>query len=499
MTSLKRPSAGLLILVTLAACRPAEKPPAPPAPAVEEIPVTTSSEEALAAFHEGQQAMDVGRVQEANAHFERAAALDPGFAYAYLNVANTAASAQEFNDALERAAASLEGKSEGERLLVEINRTFFDNDAERRMELAKTLVETYPKSPRAWLTLAGMQGGLNQHQAARESLARALELAPDFIATHYAIWGSYLFNEPKDFARAEQAMLRGLEIAPDEAKVHECLGDVFRAMQELEKARQAYSRAIELDPSWSVASLKKGHVNSFLGRFEEARADYDAGVGGAREQNRITYANYRAFTHLHAGDPRGALAELAELVQAADEAGIPEDQVFGAKIFTLSNQARIALHHDLLDDAEEVLTRRAAVMRANAERVGDDDFSRQQEANILWWDAELAARRGDLETARARAEAHRALLADDRNPRRFEGYHGLLGLIALLEGDHAQAVKEYRKANLNGIGVKYHLALAEEGAGNHEQAKKLFREVAEWNFNSVDFALVRRDALSKLE
>ena len=31
-------------------------------------------------------------------------------------------------------------------------------------------------------------------------------------------------------------------------------------------------------------------------------------------------------------------------------------------------------------------------------------------------------------------------------------------------------------------------------AGNGEEAKRLFAEVATWNFNSVGFALVRRDA-----
>ncbi len=45
--------------------------------------------------------------------------------------------------------------------------------------------------------------------------------------------------------------------------------------------------------------------------------------------------------------------------------------------------------------------------------------------------------------------------------------------------------------------IRYHLALAEEGAGNSAEAKKLFREVSEWNFNSVGFALVREDAAAK--
>ena len=117
---------------------------------------------------------------------------------------------------------------------------------------------------------------------------------------------------------------------------------------------------------------------------------------------------------------------------------------------------------------------------------------------MLLWQSQLAARRGDYEAALGKAEEHRALLEEDNNPRRFEGYHGLLGLVELLRGNYSEAAEQLAKSDLNEIYVKYHLALAEEGAGDAEKARQLFREVAEWNFNSVGFALVRKDALAKI-
>ncbi len=497
MSATTKLARGLMILTMLTGCRPAE-PPAPAAPVIEEIPVTTSSPAALADFERGRELLDVGRDQAANALFEAAIAKDQGFAYAYLNIAGTAASWQEFSDNLRLAAANLEGKSEGERLLVEILRTVFDNDAEKRIQLSRLLVEQYPRSPRAWLMLARMQGDLNQHQAARESIRQALELDPSSKAACVALWASYLFKEPKDFARSEQAMRACLELDPDEAKLHENLGDVYRAMQQLEKAGQMYTRAAEIDPSLSAVYIKKGHVNSFLGNFEQARADYDLGVAGAKEQNRILYANYRAFAHLHGGDPGASLEELAGLLAGAEEGGIPEEQVAGAKIFTLSNQATIALHHGFFTDAKKILAELTAVVRTNAERVEASEFVRLQEANLLLWQARLAARMGDYETARTIAEDHRKLLENDNNPRRFEGYHGLLGLIELLQGNGSEAALLLRKSDLNSMYVKYHLARAEESAGNAEEAKRLYKEVAEWNFNSVGFALVRKDALARM-
>jgi hypothetical protein len=58
-------------------------------------------------------------------------------------------------------------------------------------------------------------------------------------------------------------------------------------------------------------------------------------------------------------------------------------------------------------------------------------------------------------------------------------------------------MEAYKQANLNNIYVKYQMALALDGAGNQAEAKKLFREVSQWNFNSVTFALVRKEAIQR--
>ena len=500
MNHLRKPLPGLLValLPFLVACQDPEQ---VLEPQVDEIPVTTASAAALADFSRGQAAMDVGRVQEANVLFESAVAKDPAFAYAYLKIAETASSTREFSDNLGKAQAHTAGKSDGELLLIEIVSTYFENDMEKRNRLARALVEKYPSSPRAWLVLAGVQSGQNQQRVARESLQRALKLDGSFKAASFATWESYLFKEPKDFARAEEAMRRCLEAGvegAEAAKVHENLGDVYRATNQLENAREAYSQAADLDPTLAAAHIKKGHVSSFIGRFDEARADYDAGLTVAKGPNRITFANYRAFTYLHADDPQAALAELTGLVKEADASGLPVDQVVDAKIFTLSNQVFIALHHALVAEAEEFLDQLAAAMRANAEMTGDADFSRLQEAGILLWEGRLAAVSHDFETALAKAEEHRTLMASDNNPRRFEGYQGLLAVIEALRGEPRAAAEHFEQSDVHMTYFKYHLAVAKEAAGDVEDAKALFKEVAEWNFNSVGFALVRRDALSRL-
>ena len=79
----------------------------------------------------------------------------------------------------------------------------------------------------------------------------------------------------------------------------------------------------------------------------------------------------------------------------------------------------------------------------------------------------------------------------------MENYHDLMGLIHLEQGDYDKAVEHYRQANLTIMYTKYHLAKALDGAGNKTEAQKLFNEVGAWNFNSVGYALVRKDAIQR--
>ena len=79
----------------------------------------------------------------------------------------------------------------------------------------------------------------------------------------------------------------------------------------------------------------------------------------------------------------------------------------------------------------------------------------------------------------------------------MENYHDLLGLISLSQKKYGEAVAEYRKADLTNMYTKYHLALALQGAGQADEARKIFKEVGSWNFNSAGFALIRKDALAR--
>src|SRR2546425_304033 len=202
MSSMHRPLLAVATCILLSSCGASPPPPGARDRAALDgvtsgimgIPVTTSSADALNHFLQGQRELDLARNFEALDHFKRAVAADSTFAIAYLNIANTGNSLDEFKTNLARAEGLAAGASEAEQLQIEIARKGLENDASGQLAVAQQLVAKYPQSPRAYLALGNLQAGLNRNADARASYEKALTLAPRFAAAHVAMGTSYLFG-----------------------------------------------------------------------------------------------------------------------------------------------------------------------------------------------------------------------------------------------------------------------------------------------------------------
>src|SRR5256714_566470 len=348
--------------------------------AVMQHPITTSSAVARDHFLRGQREFDLGRFIDANAHFKEAVAADPDFAFGYLNVANTANSLAEFKSNLALAEQHAAGASEAERLQIQMVRKGFDQDLAGQLALGQQLVEKYPGSPRAWLALAGVQGGLNRNDEARASIAKALALAPRMFVAHTALGLSYVFGEPRDFDKALQHVQQAENLAPDEPGAHTSLGDVYRAQRNLDKAREEYARGHQLNPRDAVLLVKRGHANTLLGNYAAARADYDSAIAVGRANEKAAYAPSRAYVSVYAGDPAAAIGELNRLVASIDNMGVPDPKT--AKVGALTNVAVIATHTGNRAAAEEALKQLGPLLLQQADEAGNAAYRRGQQAPI---------------------------------------------------------------------------------------------------------------------
>jgi len=464
------------------------------------IPLSEAGEAAMSQYKIVRKLADKGDFIEANQAARQLTEENPEFVGGWIILGNTALSGPQFVQATTKATELSDKGTAGEQLWAQINMSFVTNDSEEGLRLGKKLVDTYPDAPRAWLVYSGLLAAQNQHDDARAAGAKVVELAADQAFGYNNLGFSHLYNSPKDFAKAETYFKRAAEIEPKEDNIRVNIGDVHRAMGDLDAARNDYSAALDLDPGNAVAATKRGHVNSFLGNYDEAREDYDTGIAAGQEGNKSNLANYRAFVSIHAGDNRAAVDELKGELVRLDTLDMPADQKIGSRNFLLTNIADICFNSEMLDDASSAIDDLVVSLVEAGSNSGDDNFARQQEITAAFWKGKLAARQGDYEEAQAQAEEFASLAAADTNPRKLERYHELLGLIALEQGDNESAIAHYRQANLStspGNGdVKniYMLATALHAVGRTDEADELMEKVADWNFNSVWFAMLRQEA-----
>jgi tetratricopeptide (TPR) repeat protein len=465
-----------------------------PAPMV--IPLSTSSVTARDELLRGIHDLDVEQVTTARQHFDRALAADPNFAFGHLYAAFAAPSVATYRTHLDEAVRLADRATPVEQLWIRAQRATLDNDVNGQLALAQQLVQLTPQDPRAYGYLANVQFNAGQRSEARATLERAGQIDPNFATTWIQLGNSYLVNEPRDLRRAETYIRRAVALQPNEPFVHDYMGDMYRAVNNLPQARTSYTRMIELDASRAGAFQQRGHVNSFLGNFAEARADYDRAIALADPTQKPAFGAYRALVSVYAGDPGAAEAELERVVASVDALNIPN--AVGSKIFALTEEARISLHNRHLDVAQRTIDQLRTLYRNQAEMARSEAFKRGNEANIAYWEGMLAARRGDFATARTKARDMMTQRAQDQSPRKNEAAHELLGMADLLQGNHQAAIGHFDQANPDDIYVTYHRALALEGAGRTAEAKELFRRVAGWNFNGSDTALVKGEAARKI-
>jgi tetratricopeptide (TPR) repeat protein len=435
---------------------------------------------------------DVGRPVRAHAAFTKLSSERPDNAWLHLMAANTAPSLAAYLEHLQAAEARAGDATEPVRLRIRIARANLDGDVETALRLAGRLTEVEPDNPRSWLQLAAARSASGDEPAAREAMMEAVKRDPAFMPPHAQLAQSYTLVEPRDLATARQHADHAAQRRPDQAIVHDIVGDVARAENRLEDAARAYSRAAEAGSENGLGYQQRGHVHSFLGRFAEARSDYDAAIAEADPDAGAVYRMYRALVTVHEGKPAEAVGELAKLAKDVD--GMDVSDPVAMKLQALNAAVVVALHAELLDPAEGLINEIVRLQAEQAKTIGTDRAMAQAEAQAAYLHGMLAARRGDYEGARGHARAAMEHVADLPNPVRDRPAHEVMGLAALLEGNAEEAVRHYDQTDPNDLHAAFHHAMALEAANRVPEARQLYARIAEDNFNSPGLAAVKAEA-----
>lgn len=211
---------------------------------VKEMPVTTSSKEALKAFTEGRDNFENSQVNKAANLFKKAIKLDPDFALAnlYLSFSDGSFYPEKFEKAI-----SLKDKvSKGEQVFLEM----LDNQRKGNgVEMEKNCLaysELFPEDKRTQYIL-GSYIYYGDDEKAFYHLKKAIELDKDFGPAYVDIGLKY--QSIRNFEEAEKNLLKYAELLPNHPNPLQQLGTLYRDEGNLDKALEFYSRMLKLDSS----------------------------------------------------------------------------------------------------------------------------------------------------------------------------------------------------------------------------------------------------------
>jgi tetratricopeptide (TPR) repeat protein len=172
--------------------------------------------------------------------------------------------------------------------------------------------------------------------SAEQCFQQSLKLAPDQLETYEALFHYYRDQDQKP--KAIKAALRLLEKFPDHLATLDALGHLYMGEQEYADALTMFQRASRVNPldrrlrsQISTAHLFHARTFAEAGRFDEARAEYQASLASVQGQPDGSVLCKWAACEFKAGEPARAEELLQEaLAQAGSHLAVAYSMVIEA-------------------------------------------------------------------------------------------------------------------------------------------------------------------------
>ncbi|NCF52599.1 tetratricopeptide repeat protein [Gammaproteobacteria bacterium] len=453
------------------------------------VPVTTSSEAALGLFQKGVTLFDNLHVVEANEAFVEATALDPDFALAHYMVALTSQTTAEFFDAIGKARALAPNVSEGEQLYIRATVAASENDQQAQLDALKQLVAAYPQDARTHLALGTFLTGQQDFDGAVKHYMHATSIDPDFASAYNQL--GYAHRSLGDLESAKSAFARYVELMPGEANPYDSYAELLMEMGSYDESIENYRKALSIDPDFAASYAGLTINYSLKGEADNAQEAAEQMLAAARNFAERQGAMFRSVTsYLFAGNTEAAM-EVSETMLAEAEVrgnhaamgGVHE--YMGDMMLAADNPAKAVEHFNAALDHR---------LQANM-----NEANKAQAERTHLFKTTIAAMIGDDLDAAASGTAEYTA-AVEANGTAFEKRraHQLAAYLAMLNEEFESAAGHFAMASPFNPVVLYWSAVNSAELGDTEKARELATRAANRNTLNANLPLVRADALQLL-
>lgn len=454
------------------------------------MPITTASEEARAAYLQGQQLFDGLLLTDAHQYYLEAVEADPGFAMAHLRVANTSSTAQDFFAAMRSAVETADTCSDAEKMQIRAFEAAVNGEPDVQRSQLEALVAAFPRDERAHNTYAIFLFGQQEYEPAIAEYEAATSINPDFAPPYNQL--GYALRTVGDFEGAEEAFRTYTELIPNQPNPYDSYAELLMKMGRFEESIAKYEQALDVDPNFVASYIGISNNRMFMGEMEEARAalaglEKIARTDGERRQA----CTWAAVSYLHEDAVEQAMVELQRRL---DIAGETDDRP--AMSGDLNMMGDILLNAGRAEEAAEKYEASVEMLKTSD---ATDDVKLAGERNHTYDMARVALDRGDMAVASELAASYREAVNGPNIRFEVQRSHELGARLALAHGAPDVALAKLYQANQQNPRVLMLEARAHSQLGDKEAARAACEQVVDFNQLSVNLAYVRGQARDMLE
>jgi serine/threonine protein kinase/tetratricopeptide (TPR) repeat protein len=235
------------------------------------IDLTTNSMEAYNYFLRGRDDWEKYYHADARKFLEKAVALDPTFAVAYLYLSKASSALADFkagDEALEKAKQYSGKATEKERLYIEAQYArIIERNPEKRQILLRELTEKYPQEKHAHFELGFFYEGRKSYLDSIGEYEKAISLDPNF---GYAINQlAYVHAQMGNFEKAIQYFQGYASVNPGDANPLDSIAELYLRMGKLDEAGAKYKEVLAMKPDFYSSCRGLAYVSALQENYAE--------------------------------------------------------------------------------------------------------------------------------------------------------------------------------------------------------------------------------------
>lgn len=453
------------------------------------IPVSTRSVEARKFAELSLDKYENVLLHDAVIQAQHATEKDPNFALGYALLSHASRTAIPNIAALERAKALLPKAPPDEQLLVRWMTGIQDGNLLPAISSMNDLLKRYPKNKHVLYLVSEWLFAQQDFDRSQHMMESLLQIDPNFPPVLNNLGYSYIQSGHPDPVKAVKYEKRYIAADPSSPNPEDSMGEVLRYIGDDQGSVEHYSAALQIDPTFFTSQLGLGDTLTLMGKYDDARSEYDKAVLMSENNRDLLHASYqKALVYFWEGRAEQGRAALSNLAADAAQKNEPNGQfeiAFGSAM--LAADFASELHQ--LRALEEKLQNTVEGM-SGSDRSG-------ALANVLCEQARVASQHGLPETAEQAISKLERLAAQSANLLVENPYETARGYLLLSQGDLANAVDELSANRLSPLAVQQ-LEVAQQKLGNQAAAGETANQLkyqraptVEWYLTSQNGGITR--------